>query len=785
MPIRAQMADGAVLEFPDGTPDSVVDRAAQEYAAGGAPAPAEPPRMNIKQFGSQVLERVRAGESPESIRQWASTVRNPEDPTGLVRYTIGPELEKTAEIVSHQPGVPVGFSDTTKGDPLGAAVRAAADAATFNSADEIQAGLTALFSDRSYQSIVDDLRAQRAIDAQTNQAERGVGMALGTIASAPLVPARLFQGANLLGSVGRASGIGAGMSALSEAGAAQTVDEAVENMPRALAEGAAISAAIPIAGAGVRGLVNQFGTVVDPNFAARRAIQSAGLDAGELERRAAEFTRIQNREPALGEILSELEGQRFTAALAPSETVRARVVNAANEAKRNLGPGLERRIREAPAETATASAPFTMARAQDAIEGGATPMLGAEARDLAARPAARSEVAPQGRELGEPRRVIDGGDLFGEGVSQGATGRPFERVMIDLPNVEIPRVATPGKLEEMAGKFADNAWSKFRDIPFRFTPEDATYFEEFVLPNLSLPKLTRERILRNYASDNMTVGDMDIVRRSLGSQAQRGGAAKVGNTDYRDLKEDVMAMMADVVPATRDAVKKYASLMQAAEGARIGKIAAKPETDLIDFVDSLAKLKTPAKQGVAPGARASVIAQGLGNPAEAYKFATEIESNTGFGRRFAAAVGPKEAADLAEYAMSAKRGIDSLFSMARIAPDKIPSALRTVDDLINTAAVGTLGAGGAFKANVVSTMLARAKIGERQAERLADMLLDPKRRKDAIKAIGNLPRTDLRAKVSRGASDIIRYAFVKTASDIGKDNARMPENRISVGMEER
>ena len=784
MPIRAQMADGTVLEFPDGTPDAVVDKAAQEYVAGGGQAP-EPPRMTMKDFQSQVLQRIRAGETPENIRQWATTVRNPEDPTGLVRYTIGPELERMAEIMAKQPNVPVQAVDVTKGDTLGAAARAFADAATLNFADEIQAGVTAPFSDRSYEDIVDELRAQRAIDAQVNPTERGAGMAMGMLATAPLVPAKAFQGANIAGTVGRTAGIGGALSATSGMGAAQTVEEGLQSAPRQFGEGAALTFMFPVLGAAARGIANQIRTVTSPQFAANRALAEAGLNANEIERRAAEFIRVQQREPALGEILTELEAQRFTSALAPSESVRARVVGEANRLKRELGPGIEQRIREGAPEAAQAGAPFTMTQTQDALQGGATPMLEAEARDLAVRPATRTDVVPQSRELAEPRRVIDGGDLFGEGVqAEAATARPFERVAINLPEVNIGRVETPGELRRKAQRFGDIAWGKFRDVPFRFSPEDATYFEQFVLPNVSLPRATRERILRNYASGNMTVGDMDTVRRSLGAQAQRGGAAKVGNTDYRDLKDDVVAMMGEAVPETREAIRQYAALMQAADGAEVGIRAGAPGTDLIKLVDDLADLKAPARRGVAPGARASVISQALGNPAEAYKFASELEGNTGFGRRFVAAVGRREAQNLAEYAMSAKRGIDAMFSMARIAPDRIPSALRTADDLIDTVAAGTFGAGGAFKASVISNILAKAKIGERQAERLADMLLDHTRRQQAIKAIGNLPRTDGRAKVGRAAQEIIRTSFVRAAAEIGKDNAQMPEGSVAIGTEQ-
>jgi len=66
---RAQMADGTILDFPEGTPDAVIDRAVQEYLAEQkAQTPQEPEDTGIsgalKSGLSSAVRRV-AGQAPE------------------------------------------------------------------------------------------------------------------------------------------------------------------------------------------------------------------------------------------------------------------------------------------------------------------------------------------------------------------------------------------------------------------------------------------------------------------------------------------------------------------------------------------------------------------------------------------------------------------------------------------------------------------------------------------------------------------------------------------------
>jgi hypothetical protein len=60
------------------------------------------------------------------------------------------------------------------------------------------------------------------------------------------------------------------------------------------------------------------------------------------------------------------------------------------------------------------------------------------------------------------------------------------------------------------------------------------------------------------------------------------------------------------------------------------------------------------------------------------------------------------------------------------------------------------GAGGAFKANLASRLLATADIGAGAAKKLADDLMDPARREAAIRVIerAGIPRNGLREQMA-------------------------------------
>lgn len=94
MPIKAQLPDGTVLEFEDGTPDDVIDRVVQQHISGGAP---EPSATTPSEEGAPPAEAPAgpnvAGFEKEVGAYYKTLGGKPLDPTkieGLARkYGVG------------------------------------------------------------------------------------------------------------------------------------------------------------------------------------------------------------------------------------------------------------------------------------------------------------------------------------------------------------------------------------------------------------------------------------------------------------------------------------------------------------------------------------------------------------------------------------------------------------------------------------------------------------------------------------------------------------------------
>jgi hypothetical protein len=785
-----------------------LDALAAEY--GGQVAPAEtdsldalaaqyggavetpPPTLAPDAFNAEVRRRAQAGEDAATIRDWAATVKNPASPA--LKYTIGPELERVVENVRGGSNRPVNIEDVTKQDAIGAFVRGTADAASFNNADEIQAAFqSGAISGEQYQQAVDRLRAQRAIDAQANPNERGFGTAVGTIASAAIPMGRVLDAGGLAIRTAKGMGLGAAASGAYGVGSAQTMDEAVSQLPNDVLEGALVGGTIPLAGAGVGFLATSARNFFNAGAGARAALQRAGLNADEISGRADEIIRTQGREPSLGELLKPYEAEQFTAALAGSQTTQRAIFEEAKARREALGPEIEARIKAGVPtpvrEPGTAVAPFTGAP-EPSMPPRGPEQITAETRAVGMpQSASGNALVPKPNEVGQWGQTLnrDGVGANGGPAMGDVPLRPFDA--IPLPTVEIKRIETPGELRRLANKFGDIAWSKFRDIPVRWTnvggdrmgigEQHKAYLTDVIFPTAILPRLLKDKIAANIATDTLTIGDLDNIRQALGRQAKAPQGFEAGYA-----RDDLLAIMAEQVPETKQAVGQYAALMQAARGADLGRKAASPGTDLISFIDDAADLKKGERVGLGPGARAEIVSQGFGNPTEAYRLAKELQENSGFQKRFRLAVGDAEAADLATFAGQQKRGIDAMMAIARVKPDKVESALGSIDSIIDLGAASVLGAGGAFKASLIQQFIAKTQVREKAAEALADQLLNPAKRREALAAIGNLPLKE-GGKAYGKAKEMVRNAFMLTAAQIGKDNARMPEGFVGVGVENR
>jgi hypothetical protein len=295
-------------------------------------------KLAPRDFDLEVAKRVRAGQSAQEIRDWATTVRDPNDPTGTVIRTIGPELEQVVENVRSGSGTPVEVLDVTKGDPWGAALRSGLDAATFNFGDEATAALKSLVGDQSYEDLVRAERSQRAIDAQTNPNEQGVGTGVGTVASAFLPMGKVLEAPKLLGMTGRVArgaGVGAAMSGLAGVGAAQDTTEAADRLPADVLSGAALGAALPVAGSAFRYLKNNF----TDQGSATSALDALGLSPSMMRAEAENFRRATGRAPTVADVVGP-RIERLRGTLAGANETRYAAADAAEAAAKDLQAGI-------------------------------------------------------------------------------------------------------------------------------------------------------------------------------------------------------------------------------------------------------------------------------------------------------------------------------------------------------------------------------------------------------------------------------------------------------------
>lgn len=281
MPINAQMADGTILEFPDGTDAAVIDRAAREYVRS---AP-----------------RGSAGAAPEPV----ATIPVP---------------------ASEVPQSPLNAPVTKEG----AAARSLGDTLGFQFMDELAAAVEAgAVGGADYEAAWQNQQALRAADAQNFPEYQEQGQQLGFLGSMLLPGGALGKVAGLGKQALTGAAIGAGSTALSGAGA-QQMDERTANLGSDLLFGGTVGAAAPFAAAGARKFVQALpgagGQLAQT--AADDVILGSTLNRDELLKRAAEFQKAKGRGASVAELLTPTEAAQFTRAVGVSPAARTQAATA-------------------------------------------------------------------------------------------------------------------------------------------------------------------------------------------------------------------------------------------------------------------------------------------------------------------------------------------------------------------------------------------------------------------------------------------------------------------------
>jgi hypothetical protein len=631
--------------------------------------------MSRADINTELLRRVRAGESPDVIRAWGETVNPEDDETGMVSLSFGPELDKVTEMVQKGYGGPVSVLDTTERNAAApSAARGAIDQLTFNRADQIGAGLSTGFGLLGdYDRALFDARSTRAMDDPLARAAGQLGAAVAPVAGVGLLSKapgvigagargvsgfydELLNSGTFLGRVGKASALGASSNILYGSGAADEKPYGVGEVATDATTGAVLGPVAPIAGATVTGVRN----FVSPQSGAIAAMVEAGLDPAVLQARIAKQFQDTGRAPGIMDVLTDEEAARFTGALSRSRDARTKVLTGANERMSDLGPGMQ-------AET------------------------------LNTTPRAPGTALAMPGQTGSTQRAA----------------------------------ATPGDIARKTKERGDQDFRAFYNKTAALDEVDRTVLMQNVVSNLTLSGAFKNRFLDALEKNEVTGEMLDILRQLIDKRAASGSPdiAEGG----RAMREDFLPILTRAFPESEPAVKRMAAGYSASEGAEAGVRAAKPGTDFIASIDELAKLTPAQVRGTAAGARAALVAEAYGNPRQSYRLATQLASDPSYIDRLGRALGnPQEAEALAAYAAANKNAIDAMFAAARIPIDRVDSTLQNAEGLIDIVAAGTLGGGGAFKAGIANRILAEMKVGEGVANKLADDLMNPARREKVI-----------------------------------------------------
>lgn len=708
---------------------------------GPAPVPPAPVQriMAPNEFEFEVEQALRKGASPQDVMSQFRDVIDPRTNSPVV-FPRPEQLDAAANY--YRSGGREGIQwnreilgpDGTPSTSVGAYARGIADRASLNFTDELEAFVeTGSFSGEDFdQALVRRQQRRMADDPDF----RAAGEFVGTGLSMAMPGGPLSRVAGLRNQMLVGSGVGAGMNTLAGIGAAEQGNR-FETAGEDALTGGLFGLAAPVAAGGGRKLVQMFGPGDAINqTAADDLLQGAGLDPAELAQRAEAYFQATGRGARISDLLTPDEAKRFTGPLSRSEAARDRVMG--------------------ELETARTTMPAAM---QEGIV-----------------------VGPTGpREIRGPESIRQATRAQGDREFEAFRDTPVELSDADvrfvantvIPNAPVSRIVDARVAEPLRTRAA--AASELQALVTKIESDNAARAR--MTPTELKNTLDRIMELKARLDDPVEVvaGDLDIYRRSLGKRAR----AKPGE-GYKEAKEDLEDLIANQIPAAQKAIENYARGMQVAEGAEFGRTAL-ASRGAVDFPEQFRGLSEPGREGAVLGARSGLFEQAAESPGQSYALARRLEQDPAFQARLRQALPPGEADALIAFATQQKQGVDALASLARIPQDKIETLLDSTEEMTDAVVAAGLGAGGAFKAGILNSILARTNIGRGAADRLAEDLLNPARRERVIELLerAGLPKTGLR--------EIVQSAFIATGvaistADREPEGIPTPQEVVTMGV---
>jgi hypothetical protein len=405
---------------------------------------------------------------------------------------------------------------------------------------------------------------------------------------------------------------------------------------------------------------------------------------------------------------------------------------------------------------------------------------GARITDILTPDEAKRFTGPLSRSEGARDRVMGELETARTDLPQGLAGRATTS-----PLGGPQQIIGPEEIRRRANDAADVEFGAVAGRNVNLDSFGRQFMLDDVLPYVNLPRLTRDQIRNTLEQGgDLSVADMDAIRRAL----SKSGGVSIGGVPYERMAGDIQDEVTAQVPAYGEAVENMARRLSVADGgdprflggAELGR-AAVGDAPTSDVLAAMRRQSPEGAEGAALGARSGVFNAAIESPGKSYALARRLQEDPGLRQRLQATLGQAEADDLIAFATAQKQGVDAIASLARIPQDKIETLLDSTEEMTDAVVAAGLGAGGAFKAGILNSILARTNIGRGAADRLAEDLLNPARRERVIELLerAGLPKTGLR--------EVVQAAFIATGvaistADREPEGIPVPQETVTMGV---
>ena len=192
----------------------------------------------------------------------------------------------------------------------------------------------------------------------------------------------------------------------------------------------------------------------------------------------------------------------------------------------------------------------------------------------------------------------------------------------------------------------------------------------------------------------------------------------------------VQALSPDEAEALARIGARYGRRLAVREGVALGrKVTQTSDTEAFRDAVAQASSSRPGAVGVQTGARSAVVDAAVESPGSAAETALRLAQDPGFRQRLEVALSGGEAARMerigATSVTAARRLAVASPGGTSQAQTKAREAAETTQQIIMGAVVATGRASGAFRANLLNSIVQRTRLSKKAAARLAEMATDP------------------------------------------------------------